>query len=99
MHVGLAEQRVLAARLQAARAVYNACLGEARTRWFLVKQSRSYQHACTLPRHTSERTETFRAARSAQRFTEAALQTYAKDYGRRRASCTKTQLLAALEVT
>jgi putative transposase len=79
LRVGLADERVLAARLEAARALYNACLGEARKRWFLVKQSHAYHHARTLPRKTPERTEAFRAARAAHGFTEAALQAYAKD--------------------
>jgi hypothetical protein len=52
LRVGPAEDRVLEARLLAARALYNACLGEARKRWFLVKQSKAYQHARTLPRKT-----------------------------------------------
>ena len=79
LRVGPTEHRVLAARLEAARALYNACLGEARTRWFLVKQSRAYQHARTLPKKTPERTEAFTVARRAQGFTEAALQAYAKE--------------------
>jgi transposase len=79
LRVGPSEHRVLAARLEAARALYNACLAEARTRWFLVKQSRAYQHARTLPKKTPERTEAFTAARQAQEFTEAALQAYAKE--------------------
>jgi Putative transposase DNA-binding domain len=79
LRVGPAEERVLQARLEAARALYNACLGEARRRWLLVKQSRAYQQARTLPRKTPERTEAFRAARAAHAFTEAALQAYAKD--------------------
>ncbi|MGO8950334.1 MAG: hypothetical protein ACLQUY_22275 [Ktedonobacterales bacterium] len=79
LRVGPTEQRVLAARLEAARALYNACLGEARTRWFLVKQSRAYQHARTLPKKTPERSEAFTVARKAQSFTEAALQHYAKE--------------------
>jgi putative transposase len=78
LRVGPAEERVLQARLAAARALYNACLGEARRRWLLVKQSRAYQHAHMLPRHTPERTEAFTAARAAHGFTDAALQRYAK---------------------
>jgi transposase len=65
--------------MEAARALYNACLREARKRWFLVQQSKAYQHARTLPRRTPERTEAFKAARRAQGFAEAALQAYAKD--------------------
>ena len=78
LRVGPAEERVLQARLEAARALYNACLGEGRRRWLLVRQSRAYQHARTLPRHTPERTEAFTASRTTQGFTEAALQAYAK---------------------
>ena len=79
LRVGPVEERALQARLEAARALYNACLGEARTRWFLVKQSRAFHHARTLPTKTPERTEAFKAARRAQGFTEAALQAYAKE--------------------
>jgi hypothetical protein len=79
LQVSPAEERVLHARLKAARALYNACLGEARRRWFLVTQSRAYQHAHSLPHHTPARTAAFKAARQGQGFTEAALQTYAKD--------------------
>jgi hypothetical protein len=79
LRVGPAEEHLLQTRLEAARALYNACLGEARTRWFLVWQSRAYRHARTLPRHTPERTEAFQAARAAHGFTDAALQAYAKD--------------------
>ena len=70
---------MLQARLEAARALYNACLGEARRRWRLVRDSKAYQHARSLPRKTPERTAAFKAARAAHRFSEAALQAYAKD--------------------
>ena len=79
LQVGPAQERVLQARLEAARALYNACLGEARSRWLLVKQSRAYQHARRLPRHTPERTAAFKSARAAHGFTDAALQAYAKE--------------------
>ena len=79
LRVGPAQERVLQVRLEAARALYNASLGEARTRWRLVRQSNAYQYARTLPRHTPERTAAFTAARAAHGFTDAALQTYAKD--------------------
>jgi putative transposase len=79
LRVGPAEQRMLQARLEAARALYNACLGEARTRGRLVRQSRAYQHARTLPKKTPERTAAIQAARTAHGFTEADLQGYAKD--------------------
>ncbi len=73
------EEQVLLTRLQAARALYNACLGEARRRWRLVQASRAYQHARRLPKHSQERRDAFRVARAAQSFSDAALQAYAKD--------------------
>jgi putative transposase len=45
----------------------------------LMKQSRAYQGARTLPKKTVERTDAFKAARAAYGFTDAALQSYAKD--------------------
>src|SRR5215469_12767621 len=54
LRVGPAEGRVLQARLEAARALYNASLCEARKRWFLLRQSRAYQHARTSPKQTPE---------------------------------------------
>ncbi|MGO8951311.1 MAG: hypothetical protein ACLQUY_27385, partial [Ktedonobacterales bacterium] len=79
LRVSPQQERVLLARLEAARALYNACLGEALRRYRLVRESRAYQHARHLPRHTPERTEAFRAARAAYAFSDAALQAYAKD--------------------
>ncbi|MGO8946740.1 MAG: RNA-guided endonuclease TnpB family protein [Ktedonobacterales bacterium] len=79
LRVSPQHERVLLARLEAARAVYNACLGETLRRYRLVRESRAYQHARHLPRHTPERTEAFRAARAAYAWTDAALQAYAKD--------------------
>jgi putative transposase len=79
LQVGPAQQHLLQARLEAARALYNACLGEARKRWRLVQQSRAYQHARSLPRRTPERTAAFTSARAKYGFTEAALQAYGKE--------------------
>ena len=45
-----AQERTLLARLEAARQVYNACLGQARRRVRLVRESKAFQHARTLPR-------------------------------------------------
>ncbi|MGO8951493.1 MAG: zinc ribbon domain-containing protein [Ktedonobacterales bacterium] len=73
------DERVLLARLEAARALYNACLGEAVRRWRLVRESRAYHQACHLPKKSQERVDAFRAARAAYAFSEAALQAYAKD--------------------
>jgi putative transposase len=79
LRVSPADEHVLQARLEAARALYNACLGEARKRMGLVKQSKAYQYARTRPKKTVERTDAFKAARAAYGFTDAALQAYAKD--------------------
>jgi hypothetical protein len=45
LRVTPAQQRVLLARLEAARQVYNACLGEAKRRVGLVRQSKAFQQA------------------------------------------------------
>ena len=66
LRVGPSEERALTAPLEAACALYNACLGEARKRWSLVKQSHAYQHARTLPKTTPERMEASRRAARAE---------------------------------
>lgn len=71
-----AQASQLNARLEAARQVYNACLGEALKRAGLLKERRTYRQACRLPRG-EERTAAFRAARQSVEFTDAALQRYA----------------------
>ena len=75
------EERALLARLEAARQVYNACLGEARTRVRLVRESKAFQRARTLARGDPERTLLFRAARVQHGFSDFALQAYAKPLG------------------
>ncbi len=64
LRVAAAEAHILNVRLEVARQVYNACLGEA-LRW-----------ARRFPKEEA-RTEGFRAARRAVAFTDAALQRYA----------------------
>ena len=59
LRVNRAQERTLLVRLEAARQVYNACLGEARTRVRLVRQSKAFQHARTLPRDDPARKESF----------------------------------------
>jgi putative transposase len=71
-------RRKLVARFEAARRVYNACLGEALRRLGLVRQSRWFTLARALPRTEKEaRQAHFRAARDAHGFSDAALQRYA----------------------
>ena len=75
------EERTLLARLEAARQVYNACLGEARKRVRLVRESKAFQRARVLSRDDPERTRLFRAARAQHAFSDFALQAYAKQFG------------------
>jgi hypothetical protein len=59
LRVTSAQERTLLARLEAARQVYNACLGEARKRVRLVEQSKTFQHARTLSRDDPARKVSF----------------------------------------
>lgn len=81
LRVDRAQERVLLARLEAARQVYNACLGEARKRVRLVRESNAFQHARTLPRDDPARNACFRAARAQHGFGEYASHTYAQQFG------------------
>ena len=56
------EERMLLARLEAARQVGVTCLGEARKRVRLVRESKAFQQARTLSRDDPERASLFRAA-------------------------------------
>src|SRR5215468_11125799 len=75
------EEHTLLARLEAARQVYNACLGEARKRVRLVRESKAFRAARTLSRDDPERTQLFRAARAHHAFSDYALQAYAQQFG------------------
>ena len=81
LRVRRAQERVLLARLEAARQVYNACLGEARRRVRLVRESKAYQRARTLPRDDPARKERFREARTQHACSEYALHDYAQQFG------------------
>jgi putative transposase len=81
LQVSRAQERTLLARLEAARQVYNACLGEARRRVRLVRESKASQHARTLPRDDPARTACFRAARAQHACSEYALHAYAQQFG------------------
>ncbi|MFN3286607.1 MAG: RNA-guided endonuclease TnpB family protein, partial [bacterium] len=76
LRVAPVEVRILNARLEAGRQVYNACLGEALRRARLLRERRAYRQARRLPKGEA-RTEGFRAARRSVEFTDAALQRYA----------------------
>jgi putative transposase len=81
LRVSRAQERILLARLEAARQVYNACLGEARTRLRLVRESKAYQRARTLPHDDPERKGLFTQAREQHTFSEYALHAYAQQFG------------------
>lgn len=76
LRVAPAQGRILSARLEAARQVYNACLGEALRRARLLRERRAYRAARRLPKG-EERKEVFRAVRRSVEFSDAALQRYA----------------------
>ncbi len=88
-----AQEKQLLARLEAARQVYNACLGESLKRLALLRQSKAYQAAQKMPRGRTGRgaTEkqkrmakaragTFREANAAVGFREYDLHAYAKQF-------------------
>jgi hypothetical protein len=79
--VSPAQERTLLARLEAARQVYNACLGQARVRARLVHESKAFGAARTLPRDDPERKRLFAQARIRHAFSDYALQAYAKPLG------------------
>ena len=76
-----AQERTLLARLDAARQVRVTCLGQARKRVRLVRESKAFQHARTLPRDDPARKERFREARTQHGFSEYALHAYAQQFG------------------
>ena len=59
LRVSRAQERRVLARLEAARQVYNACLGEARRRVRLVRESKAFQRARTLARDDAARKTLF----------------------------------------
>src|SRR5258705_13395569 len=81
LRVSRAQERRLLARLEAARQVYNACLGEARTRVRLVRQSKAFQRARTLLRDDPTRKTLFAQARAQHAFSDYALHAYVQPMG------------------
>src|SRR5260221_20753 len=81
LRVTPAQERILVARLEAARQVYNACLGEARTRVRLVRESKVFQRARTLPRADPARKTLFAQARQQHAFSNYALHAYVQALG------------------
>ncbi len=73
LRVSAQQAYVLNTRLEAARQIYNACLGKALKRAHLMREGRRYRTALQLPRG-KERSELFHTARTSVGFTDAALQ-------------------------
>ena len=80
------DEKRLLARLEAARQVYNACLGESLNRLDLLRQSKEYQTARRMPRgqknspKARSRTKAFRQANKAVGFHEYDLHSYAAQF-------------------
>jgi putative transposase len=80
------DEKHLLARLEAARQVYNACLGESLKRLDLVHQSKEYQKARQMPRgqknsaKAKARSKAFRQANKAVGFHEYDLHSYAAQF-------------------
>src|SRR5215468_4680596 len=81
LRVRPAQERMLLARLEAARQVGATCLGAARTRVRLVRESKAFQQARTLPRDDPARKERFRQTRTQHDCSEYALHAYAQQFG------------------
>jgi len=75
-----ADERALLVRLDCARMVYNACLGEALKRLEKMQASKEYQAARSLPRKAKERAAAFRAADEQYGFREYDLHAYATQF-------------------
>ncbi|MCI0404648.1 MAG: hypothetical protein L0209_01005 [candidate division Zixibacteria bacterium] len=74
------EEGVVLARLEAARQVINACLGESLRRLSLFRQSKSFQAARAMSKG-EKRTSAFKEANKAHGFREYDLHAYAKQFG------------------
>jgi putative transposase len=81
LRVTPAQERILLTRLEAARQVYNACLGEARARVRLVREAKVFQRARTLPRADPSRKTLFAQARQQHAFSNYALHAYVQALG------------------
>src|SRR5579859_6871064 len=78
--VNQTQEKILLARLEAARQVYNACLGEALLRREHLLFSTVYQEARDMPAG-KERTAAFGAVQAAVGFDEYALHEYGAQFG------------------
>jgi transposase len=76
LKVTSANEGVLLSRLDAARQIYNACLGEAMRRVRLIRQSKDFNRARSLKPSNPERKVLFKRARERYDFSEYALHSY-----------------------
>jgi transposase len=74
--VSPANEGVLLSRLEAARQIYNAFVGEAMRRVRLIRQSKDFNRARTLKPSNPERKILFKRARERYEFSEYALHSY-----------------------
>ena len=87
LKVNPTQEVILLKRLEAARRVYNACLGEALQRAQALRRSPAYQAARAMPAGKPEsperkaRSRTFTQARRAVGFGEYAMHAYAEQFG------------------
>ena len=87
LNIDSATASSLLTRFEAARQVYNACLGESLRRWENLKDSEAYKVAKAMPRTVKEkpnaaRKEAFGKAREQYAFSEYALHSYAVQFGK-----------------
>jgi transposase len=74
--VSPANEGVMLSRLEAARQLYNACLGEALRRVKLIRQSKDFNKGRSLKASNPERKVLFKRARERYDFSEYALHSY-----------------------
>jgi transposase len=74
--VSSVSESVMLSRLEAARQLYNACLGEAMRRVKLIRQSKDFNRARSLKPNNPERKVLFKRARERYDFSEYALHSY-----------------------
>ncbi len=76
LKVSQGEEGILLRRLEAARQMYNACLGEAMRRIKLIRQSKDFTLACSLKRSNPERKVLFKRTRERHEFSDYAIQAF-----------------------
>lgn len=81
LRVTPADERTLLVRLDCARQVYNACLGESLKRLNLMRLSTDFRTASQLPKKSRQRNAAFWAVSQRYGFQEFDLHAYAKQFG------------------